>query len=105
MAAGASGLDPTEQYLLGLLSLLPAMLRIPMAELTPALPLRNEIRRALEGKANRERCLLAWIEFHERGDWAACDQAADAAGLDANELSRASAGAVVWAEDALKFAG
>ena len=105
LAAGASGLDSTEQYLLGLLSLLPAMLRIPMAELTPALPLRDEVRRSLEGEANRERCLLAWIEIHERGDWAGCDQAADEAGLGANELSRAYAEAVVWAEGALKFAG
>jgi EAL and modified HD-GYP domain-containing signal transduction protein len=40
-----AGLDETEQYLLGLLSLLPAMLRMPMRELAPSLPLRNEIRR------------------------------------------------------------
>jgi len=36
-----------------MLSLLPAMLHRPMDELTPALPLRIEIRRALEGNANR----------------------------------------------------
>ena len=58
LAAGLCGLDPTEQYLLGLLSLLPAMLRMPMEELTPALPLREEIRRALEGEPNAERRLL-----------------------------------------------
>ena len=105
LAAGASGLDSTEQYLVGLLSLLPAMLKMPMAELTPALPLRKEIRLCLEGKANRERSLLAWIEFHERGDWAACDRAAEEAGLGADELSSAYAEAVVWAEDALRFVG
>jgi c-di-GMP-related signal transduction protein len=32
LAAGLCSLDPTEQYLLGLLSLLPAMLRLPMEE-------------------------------------------------------------------------
>ena len=105
LAAGLCGLDATEQYLMGLLSLLPAMLRVPMVELTPALPLRDEIRKSLEGKASQERCLLAWIEFHERGDWTACDRAAENAGLEANELSLAYAAAVVWAEDALKFVG
>jgi EAL and modified HD-GYP domain-containing signal transduction protein len=105
LAAGPYGLDATEQYLLGLLSLLPAMLRLPMEELTPTLPLRNEIRRALEGAHTEERSLLAWIEFHEHGDWAACDQAASANGLNEQELQKFYAEAVVWAEDALKCVG
>ncbi len=58
LAARFCSLDPTEQYLLGMLSLLPAMLQLPMDELTPALPLREEIRRALQGEANSERVLL-----------------------------------------------
>jgi hypothetical protein len=35
LVAEMCALDPTEQYLLGMLSLLPAMLRLPMEELTP----------------------------------------------------------------------
>ncbi len=104
-AAGLCGLNKTEQYLLGMLSLLPAMLRMPMAELTPALPLRDEIRRALEGRSGIEHALLAWIEFHERGDWAACNQAAEAHGLNEGELLNIYAEAVVWAEDALRVVG
>jgi EAL and modified HD-GYP domain-containing signal transduction protein len=104
LAAGSCGLDATEQYMLGLLSLLPAMLRVPMAELTPALPLRVEIRNALEGAAMPERSLLAWLEFHERGDWAACDGVVQAYGLKQDELMKCYAEAMVWAEDALKFA-
>ena len=82
LAACLCALDPTEQYLLGLLSLLPAMLRVPMEELTPALPLREEIRQALEGEANHERCLLQWLECHEYGDWAGCDVVVEANGLN-----------------------
>jgi hypothetical protein len=81
LAAALCALDPTEQYLLGMLSLLPAMLRLPMEELTPALPLRNEIRSALEGAANPERCLLQWLECHEHADWAGCDAVVLANGL------------------------
>jgi c-di-GMP-related signal transduction protein len=102
-AAGLCGLDATEQYLLGMLSLLPAMLRIPMAELTPALPLRKEIRQALECAANAERSLLGWLEFHEQGDWTACSRVAGAAGLNEADLLRIYAEAVVWAEDALRL--
>ena len=103
-AAAFCALDPTEQYLLGMLSLLPAMLRMPMPELTPALPLRSPVRRALEGVANTERILLAWLEFHERGDWAACVSAADASSLNEEQLLNIYAGAVLWAEDALRLA-
>jgi c-di-GMP-related signal transduction protein len=103
MAAGQGGLDATEQYLMGLLSLLPAMLRLPMAELTPALPLRKEIRHALEGAAIPERCLLAWLEFHERGNWAACDGMVQVYGLNQDALMKCYAEAMLWAEDALTF--
>jgi EAL and modified HD-GYP domain-containing signal transduction protein len=105
LAAGLCGLDATEQYLLGMLSLLPAMLRVPMAELTPSLPLREEIRRALEGAANAERSLLEWLEFHEHGDWAACDAVVQARGLNEEALVKCYAQAVMWAEGALHFAG
>ena len=61
LAACLCTLDSTEQYLLGMLSLLPAMLQMPIQELTPALALRKEIRRALEGEPNSERVLLHWL--------------------------------------------
>ena len=104
LAAARSGLDATEQYLIGLLSMLPAMLRLPMAELTPTLPLRNEVRRALEGEPRAERSLLAWIEFYEYGDWAACDQLVQAKGLNQDQLMACATEAMVWAEAAMKFA-
>ena len=101
-AAPLCGLDPTEQYLLGMLSLLPAMLHRPMDELTPALPLRIEIRRALEGNANPERSLLQWLECHEYGDWAGCDAVAEAIGLNEAQSVGCFAEAVEWAEEALR---
>ena len=102
LAAEKCGLDAMEQYLMGLVSLLPAMLRLPMEELTPALPLRNEIRMALEGAENPERGLLAWVEFHERADWEACDEVVQAHRLNQDQLMSCYAEAMVWAEDALK---
>jgi len=104
LAAGMCALNSTEQYLLGLLSLLPAMLRLPMEELTPALPLRKEIRQALEGANLPEGGLLAWLVNHEHGDWAACDSIAKARNLDRERLQHCYAEAVAWAESAIHFA-
>ena len=104
LAAGLCALDPTEQYLLGLLSLLPAMLRLPMEELAPVLPLREEIRQALLGTAVTERTLLEWLMNHERGNWAACDVILAAHGLQEEKILHFYAEAVVWAESALHFA-
>jgi EAL and modified HD-GYP domain-containing signal transduction protein len=98
LAAVICELDSTEQYLLGLLSLLPAMLRLPMQQLTPALPLREEIREALLGAEIAERTLLRWLESYEYGDWEACDSVAHANGLDPEFLIACYAEAVLWAE-------
>ena len=103
-AAGLCGLDSGEQYLLGMLSLVPAMLRLPMEELTPTLPLRAEICEALQGTANRERCLLAWLELNELGDWEGCDRLVERSGLSQEQLVKCYAESVVWAAGALHSA-
>jgi c-di-GMP phosphodiesterase len=102
LAAATCALDSAEQYLLGMLSLLPAMLRLPMEELTPSLPLRAEICEALQGALNPERSLLAWLECHEQGDWETCDLIAKANGLSRVQLMQCYAESVVWSEAALR---
>jgi len=101
LAADTCTLNPAEQYLLGILSLLPAMLGIPMEALTPTLPLRPRIREALEGVNLPERSLLSWLECHERGDWAACDAIVLASELNLGRLIHCYAEAVDWAKATL----
>jgi EAL and modified HD-GYP domain-containing signal transduction protein len=101
LASCFCGLGRGEQYLLGMFSLLPAMLRIPMTNLAPDLPLREEIRSALMGTVNRESCLLRWAESHERGDWEECDAIIHAYGLNMENMTWCYAEAVVWADSAL----
>ena len=103
LASERYGLDPSEQYLLGMLSLLPAMMLMPMEDLAPALPLRNEIQDALKGATNRERVLLSWLESYEHGDWAVCDALVRTDGLDEKELLGCYRSALVWAEAALEL--
>jgi EAL and modified HD-GYP domain-containing signal transduction protein len=95
------GLDPFGQYLLGLLSLLPAMQGQPMSEVVRTLPLSAEIIEALLGNRNPERALLGWLENCERGDWSGCDAAAEAHHLDQRELARVYVEAIAWTETAL----
>jgi EAL and modified HD-GYP domain-containing signal transduction protein len=103
LAAGLSALERPEQYLLGMFSLLPAMLQIPMADLVPALPLREKIREALQGGVGVESSLLRWVEAYERGDWVSCDTIAHAYSLNQQDTARCYAMALVWADEALQF--
>jgi c-di-GMP-related signal transduction protein len=104
LAAGVCALEHGEQYLLGMFSLLPAMLRISMPVLASVLPLRKSIREALLGAVSPESSLLRWVEFHERGDWLKCDETVRWQGLNQIELVRCYAEAIVWAGAALNFA-
>jgi EAL and modified HD-GYP domain-containing signal transduction protein len=102
-AAGCiRNLDSFGQYLLGLLSLLPAMQGQPMVELAPALPLNSEIREALLGTTNPDRVLLEWLEHYERADWPACEAIAETHNLNQQNLVHLYIEAVAWAEAALR---
>jgi c-di-GMP-related signal transduction protein len=87
-----------------MVSLFPAMLQVPMDQITPLLPLRGQIRDSLNGTANLERRLLSWLEAHESGDWDGSDAIAQAGRLNREMLFRFYAEAVPWAEAALRSA-
>lgn len=104
LASGPCDQNHTEQYLLGLLSLLPAMLRTHPEEVVVWLPVREEIRQALLGEDVPERTLLSWLEGQEQGDWKTCDTVEQRHGLKADDLQRIYEDAVVWAEAVLRAA-
>jgi len=103
LGAKVCGLDANEQYLVGLLSLFPVMLKTGMNELVGSLPLRKEICEALLGTENRERLLIQWIERYELGDWAACDAVLPLLALTQDQAVRCYSQALEWAEKALHF--
>lgn len=102
LAARAAGQNATEQYLLGMMSLMPAMLDLPMENIAPALPLREETRRALLGESNDEGKLLAWLVHHERAEWEASERAARAMSLNPGLLGEIYQKAMDWAEATVK---
>jgi len=104
LAARQTGQDATEQYLLGMFSLLPAMMSVPMESVANALPLRAEVHSALLGERNAERTMLGWLECNELGQWECCDRMAEEAGLNQACLSSIYAEALVWAESNMRLA-
>jgi EAL and modified HD-GYP domain-containing signal transduction protein len=104
LAAGLCALGQAEQYLLGMFSLLPAMLCIPMADLALALPLREKIREALLGRVSIESSLLKWVESHELGDWVRCDAIVHSYGLNLESMFSCYAEATIWADAVMKLA-
>lgn len=96
LAAPHAGLDPSEQYLLGMMSMLPAMVRVPMIALAADLPLRPAAVDALLGAAVPERRLLAWIEALERSSFTECYRISDICKLDHEKLNNFYLEAVAW---------
>ncbi len=95
------GMDGFTQYLLGLLSLLPAMQGQSMADLAATLPLAEGLREALLGEPNAERILLCWLEFFEQSRWDHCDAWAQEHGLDQATLAQLYLDSVAWSEATL----
>lgn len=104
LAAPMMRQDPTEQYLLGILSLLPAMMGVAMENVTNALPLRSEVRQALLGQDNAERAILYWLESYELGAWEHCDASAMPAKFGESALLELYADALLWAEKNMALA-
>ena len=101
LSAAEAGYSPTEQYLVGLFSLLPAMLHVPMEDALANICLREEIHCVLQGDCNEEGWLLRWIESYERGDWETCDLIAESRVLNRVQLAQNLHEAVEWAEGML----
>jgi len=69
MAATHLQQDPTEQYLFGLLSLLPVLLGVPMTQIVELLPLRPAVKDALLGESNDVRRPLDCFQKYQSGHW------------------------------------
>ncbi len=101
LAAPLFGFDPGEQYLIGLFSMLPAMLKVPMKDLLLALPLRWEVEQALLEQEETVRAPLQWVEAEERRDWERCQKTASDFGVDPPELADCYLNAMLWADQVL----
>ena len=86
-------------FLLGLCSMLDAILERPMPAIVTELPLPEPIRAALLGDDNGHRRLLGCALAYERGEWDEAIELAEAAGVNPDALAGTYSGALQWAYD------
>lgn len=95
------GENPTEQFLLGMLSLLNAVLRVPMETIVKALPLRADAKAALMGEINPATLPLWLARSFENGAWGACACGANRIDIREETLAELYVESVQWANEVL----
>jgi len=81
-------------FMVGILSLMPTVFGMAFADILPALPLPDEVERALVAREGRLGALLASVEALESDD---LDASALPRGLDADTITRLLVDAMTWA--------
>jgi EAL and modified HD-GYP domain-containing signal transduction protein len=92
------GFKPDSLFLLGMFSLLDAMLNQPMNEIVKYLPLSGKIKKALCGDKNNEYYpLLKLSEYFEEAQWEKGGKLVNQLGLDSKKVEKALHQAIEWA--------
>jgi EAL and modified HD-GYP domain-containing signal transduction protein len=92
MAAQANDL-----FLLGLLSVMDAILDQPLDKILAELPVRREIKDALLARSGLYRNMLDLATAHERADWEAISALAPKLGIKEDRIPEIYVSAVDWA--------
>ncbi|MEO8481471.1 MAG: HDOD domain-containing protein [Acidobacteriota bacterium] len=100
LAASASeDHDPAEGFMVGLCSLLDAILEQPMPAVLQATPISGNVRAALLGADNIARRTLDCVIAYEQGEWERCVELGTAASLNTAVLPAAYAEALRWSSE------
>ena len=89
--------DAAEYFLLGLCSMLDAMLGRPMKEAVADLPVSDRVRGALLGQPNPARRILDAVIAYERALWETSAMLLEQVGAEPDRLAAAYNDALVWA--------
>jgi EAL and modified HD-GYP domain-containing signal transduction protein len=89
----------TDYFLLGLLSLLDAILGVSMATLLAGLPIDREIKAALLGAPSQLRPLYDLVLAHENADWVKCSEIANRFHIPEQKIAEAYLESVRWARE------
>lgn len=104
LAGETRGAVGSEGFLLGMCSLLDAILRQPMPRLVGQLPLSSPMQAALLGEDNEGRRILDCAIAQERGNWSDTETLADRAGLAPEVVASAHQSALRWSAEFLQTA-
>jgi len=93
-----------ELFLLGMFSIVDAILGRPLGEIIEDLPLSPETKAALQGEPNRPRAVLDYVMAYERGNWEKLLKMADTFKLDESGVPLLYQAAVRWADQSFEEA-
>jgi EAL and modified HD-GYP domain-containing signal transduction protein len=88
-----------ELFLMGMLSLMDSILDRRLSEILKAMPLADDVKRALLGERSDPWWSLECVRALERADWATVSACAEKLGADGREIGRAHREAVQWAQE------
>lgn len=91
-------------YLLGMLSLIDALLQKPMTQIMELLPIAEDMKTVLLGKQNSLSVALTMIRCYESGDWRGCEDVREVLGLSETKALTIYVQSVHWAEKMLHHA-
>jgi EAL and modified HD-GYP domain-containing signal transduction protein len=97
LIAPIAGQDTAEQYLLGLLSVLDAMLNVSMKQILPMLPLRSAAAAVLLGEPSPIELPLRLIRAYEKSQWEVCASTCSTLALTEAELTDLYLESLRWA--------
>jgi c-di-GMP-related signal transduction protein len=86
----------SELFLVGMFSMLDAILQQPMDQILSTLPLSDDLRHALAGGHNPLRAILDAVMAYERGRWEDVSVLSSRAGVTDRDISACYADAIVW---------
>lgn len=94
----AKQMDPSTLFMLGLFSLIDAILDNSMEFLVEQLPLSDDVREALTSGNGPLGVYLSLATSYERGDWQGVSEATAALGVEEGQMARCYEEAVTWAD-------
>lgn len=89
-------------FLVGLFSLLDALLRMPMEGILARMAIGQEVKDALLSRSGPYASTLALVEAQERGDWSAVADAAESVALSPAQVSGLYTEALGWAGERVR---
>jgi c-di-GMP-related signal transduction protein len=89
----------SDLFLIGLLSLIDAMLEMPMADVLEKIPLDQETKAVLLGQPSRLRPVYQLMLAHESGEWEAASRLSTSLHLDPEEIAGLYWQAQQWARE------
>jgi EAL and modified HD-GYP domain-containing signal transduction protein len=86
-----------EQYLIGLLSVVDAILEIPMEQVVKMLPLRPAVVAAFLGETNPVAAPLRLLQYYEQAQWESCSSLCRTLGVSETEITNLYLASLQWA--------